>query len=57
MSTHAPPRPKPGKHFTPFYSVAEEMMARMEQENWDNEGGHTNSTCGRIVRTPDADLP
>lgn len=57
MSTHAPPTPKPGKHFTPFYSVAEEIMARMEQECWDNEGGHMSSTCGRVVRTPGADLP
>jgi hypothetical protein len=57
MSFH-PPRPtKPGKHFTAFYSVAEETMAKAEEESWDNEGGHMSSTCGRVVRTPDASLP
>ena len=29
----------------------------MEQESWDNEGGHMSSTGGQTVRTPDADLP
>ena len=57
MSIHAPRTPKPHQHFTPFYSVAEEAMAKLEQESWDNEGGHTGSTRGRLVRTPGADLP
>ena len=57
MSVHAPPTPTGGRHFTPFYSVAEEAMTKAEVERLDNEGGHMSSTCGRIVRTPGADLP
>jgi hypothetical protein len=57
MSVQAPPPPKGGKHFTPFYSVTEEAMTNAEGTASDNEGGHMSSTSGRIVRTPDADLP
>lgn len=57
MSVQAPPPPKGGKHFTPFYSVTEEAMTNAEGKASDNEGGHMSSTSGRIVRTPDADLP
>ena len=57
MSVHAPPTPKGGKHFTPFYSATEEAMTNAEEQGSDNEGGHMSSTCGRIVRTPGADLP
>lgn len=28
-----------------------------EQDNWENEGGHMSSGRGRVVRTPDAELP
>ena len=53
-----PPRPtRAGKHFTAFYSVAEEATAKAEEESWDNEGGHMSSTCGRIVFVPGAELP
>jgi hypothetical protein len=48
---------RPAKHFTPFYSVAEEAMAKADEESWDNEGGHMSSTCGRVVCTPAAELP
>jgi hypothetical protein len=57
MSIDAPRTPKPGRHFTPFYSIAELAMARVEQESWDSEGGHMSSVCGRIVRTPGAGRP
>jgi len=57
MSNRTSRTPKPGEHFTPFYSIAELAMARVEQESWDNEGGHMSSTGGQTVRTPDADLP
>ena len=30
---------------------------KAEQENWDNEGGHMNSTAGRVVRTPRGVMP
>jgi hypothetical protein len=43
-----------GKNFTAFYSAAEEAS---EQESWDNEGGHTGSLRGRVVRTPGARFP
>ncbi len=55
MSFRPPPKPKSGKHFTAFYSAAEEATG--DQESWDNEGGHMSSVCGRVVRTPDALLP
>lgn len=57
MSSHLPRPTRTGKHFTPFYSAAEEAMARAEEEGWDNEGGHMSSTCGRVVCTPGAELP
>ena len=57
MSGHAPPSPKGGKHFTPFYSATEEAMANAEARASDNEGGHMSSTCGRVVRTPGVELP
>ncbi len=57
MSISAPRPPRAHKHFTPFYSAAEEAAAKSEKESWDNEGGHMSSTSGRLVRTPDADLP
>jgi len=57
MSPSPPPAPRSDKHFTPFYSAAEEASANGEQECWENEGGHMSSTCGRVVRTPGAELP
>jgi hypothetical protein len=57
MSFRPPPSSKSGNHFTPFYSVAEEKMARMEQECGDSEGGHMTPRCGRVVRAPGVDLP
>jgi hypothetical protein len=57
MSFDTPRTPKLGKHFTPFYSVAEEATTKREHESWDNEGGHMSSSCGRVVRTPGAELP
>jgi hypothetical protein len=57
MSVHPPRTPAPGKHFTPFYSVAEEATTKGEQASWDNEGGHMSSLRGRVVCTPNADLP
>jgi hypothetical protein len=56
MSVPAPPAPKGGKHFTPFYSAAEEAVTKAEEET-SKGGGHMSSTCGRIVRTPGEDLP
>ena len=55
MSIRAPHPPGAHKHFTPFYSAAEEAAARLEQQGWDNEGGQVTFTRARLVRTPDAD--
>jgi hypothetical protein len=30
---------------------------KVEQDNWDNEGGHVSSATGRVARTLDAELP
>jgi hypothetical protein len=57
MTIDAPASPKPGKHFTPFYSIAELAMAKVEQETWDNEGGHMSSSYGRIIYTAGDHLP
>jgi hypothetical protein len=57
MTFHPPLKPTSGKHFTAFYSAAEEAVAKAEEESWDNEGGHMSSTCGRVVCTPGAKLP
>jgi hypothetical protein len=54
MSIRPPRKPTSGKHFTAFYSAAEEAS---EQESWDNEGGHTGPLRGRVVRTPGARFP
>ena len=56
MSVPARPTPKGGKHFTPFYSAAEEAITKAEEDG-SKDGGHMSSTCGRIVHTPGADLP
>jgi hypothetical protein len=56
MSVHSPRTSSSHKHFTPFYSAAEEAQAKAERESWDNEGGHMSSTSGRLVCTPDAAL-
>jgi hypothetical protein len=56
MSFRPPQKPTSGKHFTAFYSVAEETMTKAE-ESWDNEAGHMSSTCGRVVCTPNARFP
>jgi hypothetical protein len=57
MSLPPPRTTKRSKHFTAFYSVAEEAMAKAEEESRENEGGHMSSTCGRVVCTPGAALP
>ena len=57
MSFPTPPAHKSAKHFTPFYSAAEEANLKVEEESWDNEGGHMSASCGRVVRTPGAELP
>ena len=44
------------RHFTPFFSVAEEAAVSAE-EVWSNEGGHSHANSGRIVRTPLAAEP
>lgn len=51
------PPSRPGKHFTPFHSAAEELRTASQQESWDNEGGHMSSLRGRVVRTPGARFP
>lgn len=30
---------------------------KVEQANWDNEGGHVRSTRGQVVRTPGGEFP
>lgn len=52
-SSKGPTRPP----FTIFRSAADEAHSKVEQENWDNEGGHMSSTGGRVVRTPGCYLP
>ena len=57
MSIRAPQSPRAHKHFTPFYSAAEEVAANVEKGSRDNERGQATSTHARLVRTPDADEP
>jgi len=57
MSASPPTPPTNGKHFTPFRSAHEEAALKSGEEAWDNEGGHTSFTAGRIVRTPGAVFP
>jgi hypothetical protein len=49
--------PLPHKPFTVFRSAAEEAAMRVEQETWDNEGGHTSATAGRVMHNSSAKLP
>ena len=51
-----PPARRSDKHFTPFYSAAEESFAVKGQESWDNEGGRVSSLRGCIVNVPGAHL-
>jgi hypothetical protein len=46
----------PDKHFTPFYSAAEEAFAAKGEESWGSEGGNVSSLHGCIVNVPGADL-
>jgi hypothetical protein len=57
MTFRPPRKPSPGKHFTPFYSAAEEAMKKAEEESWDNEGGRMKPSYGRVVCTPGARFP
>ena len=57
MPPSSPKLPTNGKHFTPFRSAHEEAALKSGEETWDNEGGHTSFTAGRIVRTPGAVFP
>jgi len=57
MSARTPPPFKPPEHFTPFRSAAEELAMKPEEDVWNNEGGHMNSSCGLVVSTPGSDLP
>jgi len=55
-------RKSKGKSFTAFRSAAEEADAKRdamkrEEQTWDNEGGHTSSTAGRVVHISGAELP
>jgi cold shock CspA family protein len=43
--------------FTIFQSAAEEAASRVNSDTWEKEGGHMSSTEGRVVCTPNADLP
>ena len=57
MSIRPPRLPRPHRHFTPFYSVAEESLARLEQQSRGTLDGGMAAACERIVSTPGADLP
>jgi cold shock CspA family protein len=46
-----------GRPFTVFRSAAEEAATKVEQDSWENEGGHMSATRGRIVSTPGAAHP
>lgn len=45
------------KAFSIFRSAAEEAATRLEHEMWDNEGGHMSATAGRVMRSPNTELP
>src|SRR4051812_21456645 len=52
------------KSFTAFHSAAEEAKTKrqndaikLQEQRWDNEGGHMSSTAGHVMRVSGADLP
>jgi hypothetical protein len=49
-------QPSTAKHFTPFFSAAEEAAAAAV-DAWSNEGGHMHANRGHIVQTRSADQP
>jgi hypothetical protein len=49
-------QPSTRKHFTPFFSAAEEAAAAAVNARV-NEGGHMHAKCGHIVQTRDAPQP
>jgi len=46
-----------GKGFTAFRSATDGPKTNRAEQEWDNEGGHMSSTCGRVVHRPGEDLP
>lgn len=51
------PSDSPHKTVTPFVSAAEQAAMKLEEEIWDNEGGHVTATAWRVIRSPGAKLP
>jgi hypothetical protein len=49
-------QPSTAKHFTPFFSAAEEIAAAAV-DAWSNEGGHMHAKSGYIVQTRGAAHP
>ena len=49
-------QPSTTKHFTPFFSAAEEAAAAAV-DAWSNEGGHMHAKSGYIVQTRGGAFP
>ena len=45
------------KHINAVRSAGEQTSSKGPEATWQFEGGHMSSTCGRIVSTPEGELP
>ena len=45
------------EHFAALPSLREEAASCEPQKIWENEGGQMSATRGRIISTPDGELP
>ena len=52
-----PSDPPPPSNVSTLFRSAQQAAARLEEEIWDNEGGHVMASGWRVVRSPRAEMP
>ena len=50
-------RSPPPTNVTTLFRAAQQAAVRLEEEIWDNEGGHVMASGWRVVRSPAAEMP
>ena len=52
-----PSDPPPPSNVTALFRSAQQAATRLEEEIWDDEGGHVMASAWRVVRSPSAEMP
>ena len=52
-----PSDPPPPNNVSTLFRSAQQAATKLEEEIWDNEGGHVMASGWRVVRSPRAELP